>query len=157
MPDDLLRYVSGPAPFSWWWLVVAALLIAVVIGWYSAVFALTAPDRRVRDLPVVGSAKIALAKRRYVRAVKAIRARHRSGDLAGASASAAISTQLRAFLTDATGVRAQYMQVADIAASDLRSAAPLLADLNDAQFNAASTVDVNATADAVEELIRAWN
>ena len=146
-----------PMPFSWWWPALAAVLIAVVIAWYSAVFALTAPQRRVRDIPVVGSARIALAKRRYVRAVNTIRARHRAGDLAGAPASAALSAQLRAFLTEATGVRVQYMQVADIAMSEVRSAAPLLTDLNDAQFNAASTVDVTATADAVEELIRAWN
>jgi hypothetical protein len=48
------------------------------------------------------------------------------------------------------------MQLDDIAASELAAAAPLLAQLNDAQFNAASQVDVGHVSESAEELIRSW-
>ena len=44
-----------------------------------------------------------------------------------------------------------------IAASELSSAAPVLSELNDAQFNADSHADVGAVTDMVEELIRSWS
>jgi hypothetical protein len=157
VPDDLLRHVSGPTPYSWWWLVAAVLLLALLAAWYGAVFAVTAPERRVRDLPVIGPARTAWAKRRHLHAVRAIAARHRAGDLAAAPAAAALGAQVRAFLAEMTGARAQYMQVPDVARGELRAAAPLLGALNDAQFNSASQVDVAATADEAEELIREWN
>ena len=53
-----------------------------------------------------------------------------------------MSRTLRSFLHQATGTRAQYMHVEDIRSSDLAKAAPLFADLNDAQFNTASPVEV---------------
>lgn len=157
MPDDLLRHVSGPAPYPWWWLGVAVALVGVLTAWYTAVFALTAPQRRVRDIPVLGSARIAWVRRRHLRAVHDIAARHRAGELGPAPTAAALSAAVRDFLAEATGVRARYLQLADIAAGELRTAAPLLTDLNDAQFNAQSRVDVAATAAAAEELIRQWS
>ncbi len=44
-----------------------------------------------------------------------------------------------------------------IAASELAVAAPVLADLIDAQFNADSSVDVASVSDSAEELIRTWS
>jgi hypothetical protein len=49
------------------------------------------------------------------------------------------------------------MQVHAIAAGGLAAAAPVLADLIDAQFNADSNVDVAFVSDSAEELIRTWN
>ena len=49
------------------------------------------------------------------------------------------------------------MQVNAIAASELSSAAPVLSELNDAQFNADSSSDVGAASDSAEELIRTWS
>ena len=49
------------------------------------------------------------------------------------------------------------MQVNAIAASELSSAAPVLSELNDAQFNADSHSDVGAVTDMAEELIRSWS
>ncbi|MET0702680.1 MAG: hypothetical protein ABWY93_23755 [Mycobacterium sp.] len=156
MPDDLLRFVSGPSPYSSWWLWVAVVLLLVLIGWYAAVFFFTVPGRQIRDLPVVGATRSELLKRRFARAVHAIGDRYRAGELAAAPAAEAVSRELRAFLHQATGARAEYMQVDDIAAGRLAPAAPLLTELIDAQFNADSAVDVGAVSDSAEELIRAW-
>jgi hypothetical protein len=48
------------------------------------------------------------------------------------------------------------MQLDDIASSEVASVAPLLEQLNDAQFNATSDVDVGQVSDDAEELIRSW-
>jgi hypothetical protein len=155
--DDLLRHISGPTPYPWWWLGLAVLLLAVLAVWYTAVFVLTAPERQVRDLPVLGPARIAWVRRRHLRAVHDIAARHRAGDLGPAPAAAALSATVRDFLAEVTGIGAQYLQLSDVAAGELRTAAPLLTDLNDAQFNAGSRVDVADAAAAAEELIRQWS
>ncbi len=41
MPDDLLRHVIGPMPYSPVWLWTAITLILLLCGWYVAVFVLT--------------------------------------------------------------------------------------------------------------------
>ena len=156
MPDDLLRFVMGPMPYSEWWLWLALALLAVVIAWYVGVFVWTLPSRRLRRLPVVRSVHGTLLRRRFARAVGSIREQYRAGDLSAAQASAQMSGTLRSFLHQATGTRAQYMHVDDISASDLAAAAPLFSALNDVQFNAGSPVDVGETGAAAEELIRSW-
>jgi hypothetical protein len=157
VPDDLLRFVSGPTPYSSWWLWVTALLLLVLIGWYAAVFLLTMPARQFRALPFIGATRSELLKRRFARAVRTVGDRYRAGELAAAPAAEAVSRELRVFLRQATGARAEYMQVDDIAAGQLASAAPVLTDLIDAQFNADSTVDVGNASDSAEELIRTWS
>lgn len=158
MSDELVRFVLGPTPYSSWWLWLAVLLLLTLIGWYAAVFVFTMPGRRLRGLPVIGTARGELVKRRSAHAVRAIGERYRAGELASAPAAAAVSRELRAFLHAATGVRAEYMQVHAIAAAgELALAAPVLADLIDAQFNADSRVDVAFVSDSAEELIRTWN
>ena len=157
MPDDLLDFVSGPTPYSASWLWLAVLLVLVLIGWYAAVFVLTMPGRRIRELPVIGATRSELLKRRFARAVRAIGDRYRAGELPAAPAAAAVSRELRAFLHRATGARAEYMQVDAIAASELASAVPILTELIDVQFNADSTLDVGVVSNSAEELIRTWS
>jgi hypothetical protein len=48
------------------------------------------------------------------------------------------------------------MQLDDVADSALAPAAPLLAELSDAQFNDLSHVDVGLVSADAEELIRSW-
>ena len=69
---------------------------------------------------------------------------------------AALSRTLRSFLHQATGRRAQYMQLKAIRAGDLAPAAPVLAALGDVQFDAASTADVERLAADTEDVIRSW-
>jgi len=95
-------------------------------------------------------------RHRYAKAVRDIGDRYRAGELDAAPAGAAVSAELREFLRFVTGVRAEYMQLDDIADSALAPAAPLLAELSDAQFNDVSHVDVGLVSADAEELIRSW-
>lgn len=156
MPDDLLRHVIGPTPYSPVWLWVAIGLMLLLCAWYLAVFVLTSRQRPVRELPLLGAARVELLRRRSARAVRSIGNRYRAGDLSAQPAGAALSRELRAFLHAATGVQAQYLQVDAIADSAAGPAAPILAQLTDIQFNHRSTLDAGTASDTTEELIRGW-
>jgi hypothetical protein len=154
--DDLLRHVIGPTPYSSWWLWAAVLLLVVLIVWYAGVYLFTMPARRLRALPVVGAMRGDMVRRRFAKAVRQIGERYHAGDIAAAPAGAAVSAAVRGFLQQTTGVRVQYMQVEQIAAGELARAATLLEQMDDAQFNAASRVDISALSKSAEELIRSW-
>lgn len=156
MPDDLLRFVSGPPGYSLWWLWLGLGLILVVLLWYAAVFVSTLPSGRLRTMPLVRDAHARLLRHRFAGRVRTILRRHRAGELTDVAASAALSRTLRSFLHQATGRRAQYMQLKDIAASDLAGAAPILEALGDAQFSADPAADVDELGADTEDVIRSW-
>ncbi|AKS31393.1 hypothetical protein [Mycolicibacterium goodii] len=154
MPDDdVLGHLIGPTPYSAVWLWVAVALTIALIAWYAAVFALT---RAGREAPILKAARTELARRRATRTVRGIGARLRAGELTPVQAAAGLSREVRDFLHAVTGVRAQYLQVDDIADGALAPAAPLLRDLTDLQFNRHTAVDAEAAGRSAEELIRTW-
>jgi hypothetical protein len=157
VPDDVLQFVIGPSPYaaSWLWLGLALLILVIV--WYAGVFMWTLPADRLRSIPWIRSVHSKLLRRRFSRAIATIDGRYRAGELTAAEASRDMSRTLRSFLHQATGTRAQYMHVDRINSSELAEAAPLFAALNDAQFNAASPVDVSEVGSTAEELIRSWS
>jgi hypothetical protein len=154
--DDLLRYVFGPQPYSVWWLWTAVLLICAVIAWYTTVFVWTLPSHQLRRIPVVRRMHGRLIRSRFARCVQRIADEHDAGRMSSPAACAAISRTLRSFLHQATGARAQYLQLSSIAEGDLAAAAPLLARLGDAQFDADARVDVTDVSSRAQELIRSW-
>jgi hypothetical protein len=156
VPDDLLRFIIGPTPYSSTWLWLGLLLLLLVIAWYAGVFVWTLPSEQLRRSPLVRLLHARVLRRKFVRTIGSIGREYRAGDLSAQQAGARISSTLRSFLHQATGTRAQYMHVDDIGAGDLAEAAPLIARLNDVQFNTASKVDVAEACAATEELIRTW-
>jgi hypothetical protein len=96
-------------------------------------------------------------RRRFVRLVRNIDARYRDGGVAPAQASASMSRALRSFLYVATGIKAQYMHIEQLADGPLGMAVPVLIGLNEAQFNPEGRADLGALARSAEELISSWN
>ena len=156
MPDDVLRFVIGPSPYSASWLWFGLALLVLVIGWCVGVFVWTLPADRLRTIPWIRTVHAKLLRRRFARTIRSIDGRYRTGELSPAQASAEMSRTLRSFLHQATGTRAQYMHVEAIRSSDLADAAPLFQALNDAQFNTASPVEISEVGPTAEELIRSW-
>lgn len=156
MPDDLLRFVGGPPGYSLWWLWLGVALILAVSAWFTVIVVSTLPSRRLRTMPVVRDAHARLLRQRFAGRVRTILRQHRAGELTDVAASAALSRTLRSFLHQATGRRVQYMQLKDIAASDLAVAAPVLEALGDAQFSAAPTADIDTLGADTEGVIRSW-
>lgn len=156
MPDDLLRHVVGPTSYPSWLPWLAVVLVAILVGWYLGVVLFTSPARRLRDVPLVGAARDRMIRHRFARAVNEIGGRYRAGELEAAPAGAAISLELRRFLHRVSGVPAEYMQLDDIAHSEIAAAAGVLKALTDVRFNAASQFDVGQVSDDAGELIRSW-
>jgi hypothetical protein len=156
VPDDLLRHLFGPRPYSPCWLWLGFLLLLAVIGWYAGVFVWTLPSQRLRRIPVVRQMHARMIRRRFARRVQGIAEEYDAGQFSAAAACAAISRTVRSFLHQATGVRAQYLQIGAMADANLAGAAPLLTRLGDAQFNAESRVDVADLSARAQELIRSW-
>lgn len=156
MPDELLRYVIEPAPYAsaWLWMAVAAL--TVLIAWYAAIFLITSSTGRLRDVRLIGAARDEMIKRRAVRSIRTIGKHYRAGELGVAAAGAALGHELRRYLQEATGMRAQYMHVGALESGRLAPAAPILSEIVDIQFNQHSAIDVAATCEAAEELVRRW-
>lgn len=154
--DDLLRFIGAPLPFPVWWRVLGALLILAVIGWYSTVFVWTLPPSTLRRLPGIRAIHGWINRRRFVRTIRAIDARFRDGGLTSVQAGAQISSAVRSFLYVATGVRAQYLHIEQLADGRLAAAVPLLDRCNEAQFNPEAQVDVTALGRSAEELISSW-
>lgn len=140
--------------YSSWTLWLAIASTVILIGFYVGVIVGTSPRRR--DVPLFGAARDRVLRHRFARAVHEIGGRYRAGRLEPAQAGAAISGELRRFLHRATGAPAEYMQLDDIADSEMAAAADVLSRLADVQFNASSLLDVGAVGDDVEELIRSW-
>ena len=115
MPDDLLRHVFGPQPYSSCWLWWAVVLIVAVIGWYATIFVWTLPSHRLRRFPVVRRMHAWLIRNRFTHRVQRIAGEHDDGRMSAPAACAAISRTLRSFLHQATGTRAQYLQIAAVA------------------------------------------
>jgi hypothetical protein len=156
VPDDVLTFVFGPSPYSTSWLWLGLALLLLVIAWYASVFVWTLPAHRLRNIPVLRLVHAKLLRRTFVRAIRSIEAQHRAGELTASEAGRQMSRTLRSFLHQATGTPAQYLHVEAIRSGDLAVAAPVLAALNDAQFNTASPVDVAEVGATAEELIRSW-
>lgn len=156
MPDELLRHVLGPTPYSPWWLWAAILLVLLVIAWYAVVFVATLPSDRLRGRRVVGPLHARLLRRRYAGRIAEITAAHEAGRMSAPEACAAISRTLRSFLHQATGVRAQYMQIDTLADSSVGAAAPVLADLGEARFTDEPHADVGQLGARAQELVRTW-
>lgn len=156
MPGDVLRFVSGPTPYSSWWLWLAVILLLIVILWYAAVFVATMPADRLRDIPALRDVHARLTRRRFAGGIRHIGERRRRGELSDEQAYDQMSHTLRSFLHQATGLRAQYLHVDEIAAGDLAPAAPLMAALRDARFDTAGSPDPDQLGAQAEELIRSW-
>lgn len=157
MPDDLLHHVFGPQPYSSWWLIWGVLLVFAVIGWYVGLFVWTLPAHRLRRIPGVRRVHARVIRARYARRVQRLADDHLAGRLSAPQTCGAISATVRSFLHQASGVRAQYLHVSAVADGHLAAAAPLLIQLDDAQFNAETTIVVADVNPAAQELIRSWN
>lgn len=156
MSGDLLRYLSGPNPYSPWWSPLAGVLLVAVLGWLAGLIVWTLPPRQLRRIPGIRWVHAGVIRRRFAAAISATMAQHRTDDLSTAAAAAVMSRTLRSFLALASDSRAQYVHTRHLAAGELASAAPVLAAFEEARYNPGSLVDLASTAHAAEAVIRSW-
>lgn len=157
--DDLLRFLGGPLPLPQWWSLLPVLLVLLVITWCAGVLTWTLPPERLRTLPLLRSAHATVVRRHFLRSIHDITQQFHERTLTPAQTSAAYDRVVRSFLAVRTGIRAQYLHLEDLANTDTRlaKAVPLLAALDDAQFNTHTRSDLTALGRSAEELVRTWS
>ena len=106
MPGD--GELQGPAGYDERWLVLAAVALAVVVVYYLVVLVWFRERRPPRVIPTPPD--------RYscLRRIDAIEAEVRSGGLTPRAGHQKLSSAVRDFVTDATGVPAARMTLADL-------------------------------------------
>lgn len=155
MPDDLLRFLEGPASYSLWYLVGGILLLLGIIGWCAGVVVWTLPGRSLQRLPVIRDVHAQAVRRRYTRMIREAVASHRAGRISTREAAETIRHALRGFLVSQVGSRVHYVHVGDMSGV-LAPAAPVFTDLDAAQFDTEPAVDLDGVGRRAEELITSW-
>ncbi len=140
MPDDLLRHVFGPQPYSSSWLWWAALLILLVIGWYAGVFVWTLAVAPAAAHPRRAASARPADPQPVHPPVQRIADEHDAGRLSAPAACAAISRTVRSFFIKRPARGRSTCMSARSLTGTWRAAAPLLIQLGDAQFNAEARV-----------------
>lgn len=157
MPNDYLRWIVAPLPYSVLWLVFGIILVMLVIGWCVGVFVWTLPVEKLRTIPVIRDITARVLRRKFSAAIDDVRKEHDAGALNSRQAHGAMSRVLRTFIYMRTGVRAPYMSLGEVAHSGAAGAAPVVAQLYSGQFEIGDDTNVAATAAAVRGVIQSWN
>ncbi|WP_078281955.1 hypothetical protein [Mycobacteroides franklinii] len=157
MPNDYLRWIVAPLPYSVLWLVFGIILVLLVIGWCVGVFVWTLPVEKLRTIPVIRDITARVLRRKFSAAIDDVRREHDAGVLNSRQAHGAMSRVLRTFIYMRTGVRAPYMSLGEVAHSGAAGAAPVVAQLYSGQFEIGDDTNVAATAAAVRGVIQSWN
>lgn len=157
MPNDYLRWIVAPLPYSVLWLVLGVILVLLVIGWCTGIFVWTLPVEKLRTIPAIRDISAWVLRRKFSAAIDKVRADHDAGKLDSRQAHGAMSRVLRTFIYLRTGVRAPYMSLGEVADSGAAGAAPVVAQLYSGQFETADDVNVAATAAAVRGVIQSWS
>jgi len=157
VPNDYLKWIVAPLPYSVMWLVVGIVLVLLVIGWCIGIFVWTLPVEKLRTIPVIRHITARLLRYKFSAAIDTVRTNHNAGKLNSRQAHGAMSRILRTFIYLRTGVRAPYMSLAEVAHSGAAEAAPVVAQLYSGQFEVGEDANVTATAAAVRSVIQSWN
>jgi hypothetical protein len=154
--DELLRYIVAPLSYSTWWMVAACLVVIAVVLWWIGAFVWTLPAASLRRIPLLRDVHRRVLRRKFVSAIRDVRARYRSGGMSQSQACTAIAKTLRSFFAVYTGVPVQYMSVGELG-GPLAPAGSVLKALSYGQFDKSARVDVDAVGLSAEKVVAAWN
>jgi len=147
-----------PVQFSPLWLFIGAGILLLILGWY--VFVLLSTRRR--RLPVTGDpfAGIPLPgpalRDTYLGLVDDVVRAHADGTLDFREAHQRLSLIVREFAAQARGIRAQYMTLEDLRASQLTPLSSTVGELYPGAFSGQDAGSVEVAADRARRLVREW-
>ncbi|OYO25272.1 hypothetical protein CGZ93_02175 [Enemella dayhoffiae] len=152
--------VFAPVAYSPLWLVLGASLLLAVLGWPLLALWLTRP-RRVRPAAPTPPPDPAELRRRTLAEISHVHSEHAAGRITAREAQQRLSRVVRRFGGRASGVPADTMTLAELAAVMQRD--PRLAELTDyvallhpPSFAPSESGDVPAACARAEELVARW-
>jgi hypothetical protein len=146
-----------PVQYSPIWLVIGVVLIAVVAGWILFVLLLT--RRRAEPYEFVGTIPqlTQTVRDAYLARIDNVGSRYGAGTLSYSDAHHELSALVRAFASDAQGVRAQYMTLDDLRHTPHRDLAETVERLYPGAFSGETGGRIDDAIGRASELVRRWN
>jgi len=156
MPDD--NGFFPPVQYSPIWLVLGILILLLIVGWY--VFVLVITRRRRQDVasgdPLAGIVPGPGLRETYLTLVDDVVRAHAEGALDSRQSHQRLSLIVREFAAQARGVRAQYMTLEDLRATQLTPLSATVGELYPGAFGADETGSLDVAADRARTLVREW-
>lgn len=156
MPD-----VNGfypPVQYSPIWLLLGLLLILLIVGWFVFVLVFTRRRRQAVTAgdPLAGIVPGPGLRETYLTLVDDVVRAHAEGALDFRQSHQRLSLIVREFAAQARGVRAQYMTLEDLCATQLAPLSATVGELYPGAFGADETGSLDVAADRARTLVREW-
>ncbi|KAB1657306.1 hypothetical protein F8O01_08670 [Pseudoclavibacter chungangensis] len=144
-------------PYSVIWLVLGILLVGAVPLYYLLVYALTRPRPEREPEPVVEvPVSVPQLQHDYLVRVDGIRHRHAAGELTPRRAHAELSSAVRDFVAQATGVEADKMTLTELRRTPYVGASYAVAEFYPLVFGVDEARSVDHGVDAAKQVISLW-
>ena len=153
-------FVAGtfypPVQYSPVWLVIGVVLLVIVVGWI--VFVLLLTRRRAERFEYVGSIPelTSTVRDAYLARIDDVGRRYDAGDVSFSDAHHELSALVRAFASDAQGIRAQFMTLDDLRRTPHRALAETVERLYPGAFSGTKGGRIDDAMARASELVRSW-
>lgn len=157
MPDGSGFY--PPTQYSPLWFILGIVLILVVVGWY--IFVLIFTRKRALRQPTGEQwtglpAQAPSLAQTYLMLIDEVERASADGTLGFREAHQRLSLLVREFAANARGVRAPYMTLEDLRATQLGALTLTVGQLYPGAFSGAETGSVAYSAERARKLVREW-
>ncbi|MGA7203026.1 MAG: hypothetical protein WBX27_00180 [Specibacter sp.] len=155
MPVETAFY--APVGYPLWWPLAGVGLVLACLGWTGWVLLQTRPGNDA-DVPgFLAPRNPETVRARYLGVIGGICARHDAGGLTLRAAHGELSTAVRSFVYEMTGVKAQRMTLAELRERQLPLVADAVAAFYPAEFAVAGgPVDVASSAAFARNVVTSW-
>jgi hypothetical protein len=143
--------------YSVLWTLLGLLLLLIVAGWYVFVFVSTRRRRQQvagDPLPMIPHGP--QLQQTYLELVDEVHRAYADGTLDFREAHQRLSLVVREFAAQARGIRAQYMTLEDLRATQLAPLSATVGEIYPGAFSGAETGSFDAAADRARKLVREW-
>lgn len=159
MPTDATPSFYAPVGYPLWWLLAGVALILACLGWVGWVWLHTRPGNDAGVPDFVAPRNPETVRSKYQGVIAGICSRHDAGELPGRAAHRELSTAVRSFVHEMTGVKAQRMTLAELRARQLPLVADAVAAFYPAEFGVAGDgpgADVSSSAAIARDVVSSW-
>lgn len=154
------RGFFGPVQYQWWivYLLVGLFLLALVVAWYvfAVRFARTRVPRPAAEAP---KPRVPLGRlqAKYGAMIDEVLAESQAGRLSERAVHSRLSLLLRFFASEASGIDAQVMTLADLRNAPLPRVTGAVEQYYPPAFQAAHPGDPEAAVETAREVVRTWS
>jgi hypothetical protein len=146
-----------PEQYSVRWLILGVACVFAVLVGYTAVFVVT-KERKASELSKESTSALAQLKTHYLELVDDLQHRYEGGSLPQRDAFLQLSSIMRRFVFEATGVKAHTATLAELRETAPASVSGTIADIYPAEFEPEPEgVSIGSSIATVREVVSTWS